>query len=211
MFEWAAGYADEGMAEGALDLLRGAVKAGYPRPSVVLSDTRFRALRRASVRASVRRILEEGVRESSITMVDPDEAGEALVVEGVVRDAAGEPVAGAVVYVFHTDRTGVYSEGGMDEDNPRLFGYMKTDAQGRFRYRTIRPGLYPDQDEPVESHVHCTVTAGGFKDKQARLGFRDDPFWKRHNREAPAWTMPVSRGPDGVAVCEHTIVLTRLP
>jgi hypothetical protein len=218
IFEWSASYTNEGMESAALDLLGGALEAGYPRPSAVLTDPRFRPLRDlARTRDGLRSLLRKHARESSQTLVDPKEPGEPLVVSGLVRGPDGAPVAGALVYVFHTDARGLYSEGGMDESSPRLFAFLKTDAQGRYEYRTIRPGHYPDQDEPVEQHVHLVVSAPGFRERTSRLSFRDDPFWERHRKNPPAWAkevppawaVEVTRGPDGVAHCTHELSLAR--
>jgi protocatechuate 3,4-dioxygenase beta subunit len=63
----------------------------------------------------------------------------------------GRPVAGVSIYVFHADADGLYSRDGRNSDeNARLFGALRTDAEGRYRYETIRPSGYGD----LSSHVH---------------------------------------------------------
>lgn len=67
---------------------------------------------------------------SSVVVAGADEPGERLVVTGRVIDGAN-PVAGASVYVFHTDASGVYAPGlsGPDAElDPRLHGALRTDA-----------------------------------------------------------------------------------
>ena len=60
-------------------------------------------------------------RDWSITIAGPEEPGRRLFVEGRVLRSDGEtPVAGATVFVFHTDSEGYYSPGGMDESLPAL-------------------------------------------------------------------------------------------
>ncbi len=198
----------------ALRWLRGSFEAGYERPSAVLSDPAFSPLRNdASHRAQIRELLAAHAREANIQLVPADEPGEPLIVSGTVLDAAGRPVDGALVYVFHTDCSGYYSQGGMDEDNPRLFGYMLTGPDGRYEFRTIRPGHYPDQAEPVEQHIHFEVTAPGYASQGHRLAFSDDPlwdrpglagdpFWRRHLPFPPPWAALVTRGAEGIARCE---------
>ncbi len=214
MFDWATGYAAENMTPGAFELLRGALAAGYPGPSEVLAEPRWRFLRNQSEsRRTIAGILREFARESSIAMVDKVEKGERLVVSVMLRDAAGKPVEGALVHIYHTDERGLYNESG-EGGNPRLFAFAKSGADGRIEYRTIRPGHYPmgpndDPSEVVDQHVHYEISCAGFRDRNYGLGFRDDPVWKRIGKEPPAYAAEVMRGKDGVDRCEHEIVLER--
>jgi protocatechuate 3,4-dioxygenase beta subunit/putative intracellular protease/amidase len=156
----------------------------------------------------VRGILRDTAWSSSAVIPPDGEPGEPLSVSGTILDPSGNPVAGAVVYAYHTDARGYYSPGGMDELNPRLFAYLKTGADGRYEFRTIRPGHYPDQTEPVEQHIHFEVTAPGFARKIWRLGFTDDPFWSgRAEPPSPRWVRPVTKGPFQIdqCVCDITV------
>jgi protocatechuate 3,4-dioxygenase beta subunit len=133
-------------------------------------------------------------------------------VAGRVVDREGRPVAGALVHAYHTDARGLYSEGGMDETNPRIFAFLRTGADGRFELRTIRPGHYPEsQEEPAEQHVHFEVEAAGFASRIDRLGFRDDPFWAKQGKTPPAWAAAVTREGDAPPRCERDLVLDRGP
>ena len=83
-------------------------------------------------------------------LVDASEPGTRLLVRGRLFAADGErPVAGAILYAYQTDVTGVYNP---KAGPPRLRGFMKTDAEGRFEYDTIRPGSYPGTN--IAAHVH---------------------------------------------------------
>jgi protocatechuate 3,4-dioxygenase beta subunit len=95
----------------------------------------------------------------------PDgEPGEALVLEGTVRDPAGRPAAGIIIYAYQTDAHGVYPR---DRSAPsaaarrhgRLRGWAQTDERGRYRFDTIRPAGYPDS--PVAQHIHMHVIEPG--------------------------------------------------
>lgn len=112
---------------------------------------------------------------SSIVVAGPDEPGERLVVTGRVVDGI-EPVVGASVYVFHTDVKGFYAPGTNDafaaELHPRLHGALRTDAEGRYRYETIRPGSY----QGIAAHVHHVVAAAGYKTRLFETQFQDDPI-----------------------------------
>ena len=87
------------------------------------------------------------------------ETGEPLVIEGVVRDAKGAPAAGVVVYAYHTDATGIYPRAGTRHG--RLRGWVRTGADGAYRFDTIRPGAYPGRDIPQHVHMHVIEPGRG--------------------------------------------------
>jgi protocatechuate 3,4-dioxygenase, beta subunit len=107
----------------------------------------------------------------SVTMIAPlTEPGERIVVHGKVIDAATKkPVAGVTVYAYHTDATGVYNRRGVRE--PRLKGWVTSDANGKFELRTIRPGRYPGASEPA--HIHFEYSGAGYPKQWDALEFRD--------------------------------------
>jgi protocatechuate 3,4-dioxygenase beta subunit len=114
---------------------------------------------------------------SSIVIAGKDEPGERLVVTGRTLDGR-KPVAGVSLYVFHTDAEGRYaidiSDPRAAEFNPRLHGSLRTDAEGRYRYETIRPGSY---GAPLgAAHVHYVVKAPGYQPLLLALQFQDDPI-----------------------------------
>ncbi len=168
-------------------------------------DPRFRGL--------IRRYADR----SSATMVTPDEPGEPLHVSGVVRDADDQPVAGALIYAFHTGNSGSYSSTGGnvadmgDSLNPRLFVYLRTDAEGRYEYRTIKPGQYPGSGPPA--HVHYAVEAGGFEKLETELMFEGDSRMSDDAREELEGigfvVAKLDRGEDGVLRCRCDLRLKR--
>jgi protocatechuate 3,4-dioxygenase beta subunit len=98
---------------------------------------------------------------------------------GIVKDKDGKPVADALVYLYHTDSRGWYAadaphvsmnEG--DMRHARLFGYVKTDKDGKFELHTIKPSGYPQSDLPAHIHVH--VTAKGYRNFVNEFLFDDD-------------------------------------
>lgn len=109
----------------------------------------------------------------SIRIAGAEEPGERMVVEGKVLGPGGEPVAGARVLVYHTDAAGHYSRGGMDESSSRLCGVLRTDARGRYRVETIRPGPYPGGRTP--RHLHYQVEAPRTPPRSFELMFEGDP------------------------------------
>jgi protocatechuate 3,4-dioxygenase beta subunit len=111
-----------------------------------------------------------------ITIAPEGEPGEPLIVSGTVyAEDVATPLAGVSVYVYHTDARGHYSlKDARDSENPRLRGLMRTDAQGRYEYRTVKPGSYPGTRNPA--HIHYVVSATGYREKQFEIIFEGDPF-----------------------------------
>jgi protocatechuate 3,4-dioxygenase beta subunit len=110
---------------------------------------------------------------STVVIAGPDEPGERLVVTGRVMDGT-KPVPGVSVYAFHADQKGLYEPQGMNRGvDPRLFGAMRSDESGGYRYETVRPGYYGGSDNP--SHVHYVVSAPGYRSRLVDLRFEDDP------------------------------------
>jgi protocatechuate 3,4-dioxygenase beta subunit len=82
-----------------------------------------------------------------------------------VGKANCDPVAGAIVDIWHCDAAGVYSD---TEDmtvrtrgSKFLRGYQITDAAGRVRFTTIYPGAYPGRAVHVHFKVRPQAPAGG--------------------------------------------------
>ncbi|MCI0695614.1 hypothetical protein L0337_26875 [candidate division KSB1 bacterium] len=164
----------------------------------------------------LRQVIRKYTRHANTVLAPPDEPGEPLIVSGTVRNVEGKPIAGALIYVFHADAKGYYAPArAMDEPNARLFGYMKTGADGRYEFRTIRPGGYPKQ--PIPQHIHMLVTAAGYRDHRCRstcqLVFADDPRmtaeWHKWAKKDGNPILSVTRDQDGIQRCVYDIVLHR--
>ena len=121
---------------------------------------------------------------SSERIAPDDEPGTALVVHGRAFDADGRtPLAGATVFAYHTDRSGIYRARGEPAHTWRLKGWARTDSEGRFEFRTIRPGPYPGGMDAA--HIHLTLfTADGTGHHAGGLLFDDDPLVSAVEREA---------------------------
>jgi protocatechuate 3,4-dioxygenase, beta subunit len=104
-----------------------------------------------------------GSRETSpsvATFAAPDEPGTRLVVDGGVWDYTGtRGVAGVKLEAYHTDAKGLYNPRGTNGD-ARLKGTVVTDAEGRFKWLTIRPMPYPGGGNPA--HIHIQASGGGY-------------------------------------------------
>jgi len=164
----------------------------------------------------LRKVIRQFARHANAVLAPPDEPGEPLIVSGTVRDGNGKPIAGALIYVFHADARGNYTQDRpMDEANARLFEYMKTGADGRYEFRTIRPGGYARA--PIPQHIHMLVTAAGYRDHACRstcqLVFEDDPRmtakWRRWAKEGGNPVLAVTRGEDGIQRSTYNITLDK--
>ena len=119
------------------------------------------------------------------SLVPGNEPGERLVVTGRVFGPDGKtPVEGASLYVYQTDKTGIYTRPVNDSRNPRLKGYLRSDAQGRYEYSTIKPGSYPNTQNPA--HIHYVVNATGYKERVFEIVFDDDPLVDQRIRDQAA-------------------------
>ena len=94
---------------------------------------------------------------TSTARIAPDtEPGDALVVHGrAVAEDGTTAIANAVVFAYHTDRTGLYDRRGSPAHSWRLRGWALTDASGRFEFRTIRPAPYPNRN--TAAHIHTNI------------------------------------------------------
>jgi protocatechuate 3,4-dioxygenase beta subunit len=101
------------------------------------------------------------------------EKGEALVIEGTVRDEEGQPVAGIIVYAYHTNAKGVYPRS--DTRHGGLRGWARTDGEGHYRFDTIRPGGYPGGSTPQHVHMHV-IEPGRCTYYIDDIVFDDDPL-----------------------------------
>lgn len=140
--------------------------------------------------------------ESRTTIADPDEPGRRLVLTGTVYEADGEtPASGVLLYVYHTNAEGIYPTRGDEMGNARRHGYLRgwlvTDAEGRYKVYTIKPGSYPGGNEPA--HIHMTVKRpGGDEEWIDSVLFEGDPKITPRIRERRR-----GRGGEGIVALEE--------
>lgn len=89
-------------------------------------------------------------------MATTKDDGEPMIISGTVFKADGKTVApDTLVYFYHTDMYGIYGRTGQHKHG-KFRGWMLTDRQGRYEFRSIRPASYPNTT--FSAHVHMTVT-----------------------------------------------------
>ena len=120
--------------------------------------------------------------------ISAGESGVPLLVEGTVRGFDGAPLANATVDTWHSDTEGYYDV--QKADAPmRLRARFKTEAGGRFAFRTIVPSYYPiPTDGPVgrmlaaqgrhpyrPAHIHFMISAPGHRTLVTHVFIAGDP------------------------------------
>ena len=111
---------------------------------------------------SFREVIKKNAAAGDITIVTKTEPGVRITVNGTVTDSSGKPFTNILVYFYHTDDKGWYSDTGVhilkfegDHKHSRLFGYVRTDSKGEFKINTIRPNGYPKSD--LAAHIHIQM------------------------------------------------------
>lgn len=97
--------------------------------------------------------------------------GEGMILSGTVTDGTGARVTDAMVELWQADAQGRY-DGGFQG-----FGRCRTDAQGRYRFTTLRPGPVAGRGNAVQApHIQLTLFARGLlAHLTTRAYFADDP------------------------------------
>lgn len=142
---------------------------------------------------------------AKVTIVSDKEPGEPLIVSGTIYAPDGRtPLGGIDLIVYQTDATGVYSTSGNggDNRNTRIHGLVRSGADGRYEFRTIKPGSYPASRNPA--HIHAYVSGPGYPEYWIdEYHFDDDPFVTSDMRSKAAKgslssILTLKRGADGV-------------
>jgi protocatechuate 3,4-dioxygenase alpha subunit len=118
---------------------------------------------------------------SDLTRGNPQ--GERIVIEGQVLDGDGAPVPDALLELWQANAAGRYNHGEDEQTDkpldPNFLGYgrVATDAQGRFRITTIKPGSVPGRGNALQApHISVAFFARGLlKQLFTRIYFADEP------------------------------------
>ena len=149
------------------------------------------------------------------TIVNEGEPGQPLVVSGTIYAPDGRtPLEGINLYVYQTDATGRYSTTGGDNRNTRIHGMVRTNAEGRYEFRTIKPGSYPGTRNPA--HIHAYVSGPNYPEYWIdEYLFAEDPFITADQRQKLGGkgtfgsVLSVQQGSDGVLRATRDIKIER--
>ena len=112
--------------------------------------------------------------------------GERIIVYGRVLEDGGRPVPDTLVEVWQANSTGRYRHAGDQHPAPldpnfSGGGRCLTDAEGRFRFITIKPGAYPwgnHHNAWRPAHIHFSVFGRAFVQRLVtQMYFPGDPLF----------------------------------
>jgi protocatechuate 3,4-dioxygenase beta subunit len=118
--------------------------------------------------------------------------GEPTVVNGRVLGIDGKPIAGAVLDVWQGAPNALYDVQDPGAPEMNLRGKFRSDAKGRFWFRTVKPVSYPiPHDGPIgkllrkmkrhpyrPAHLHFKVSAKGHAPVTTHLFVKGNPYLK---------------------------------
>lgn len=91
-----------------------------------------------------------------VVIVTDKEPGDRIILSGTIfKDDGVTPDSGVTLFIYQTDAGGYYHRPKEDVFQPRIFGWIRTAADGRYEIHTIKPApeiLVPN--EPAHIHVH---------------------------------------------------------
>ena len=112
--------------------------------------------------------------------------GQRIVVEGRVLGSDGKPLRGQLVEIWQANAAGRYLHAVDTHDAPldpsfTGAGRCLTDDDGRYRFVTIKPGIYPWGNHPNAwrpAHIHFSLFGRAFSERLVtQMYFPDDPLF----------------------------------
>ena len=164
--------------DSAIVALEKALFLGDIKPEKIYQETIFRSLFiDADIRVKTHNLLREYPQKESLNILDSLETGDILEINGLVTDAKDKAIPETVFYFFAVDANGLYApeyiKAGYGSNNPRLFGYVKTNEKGEFTINTINPPSYIGLNNI--RHVHYKVTTPGGVSNEGEFIFSKRP------------------------------------
>lgn len=130
-----------------------------------------------------------GPEDHDLTRQHPGEPlGERIIVHGQVLDSGGRPIPHTLVEVWQANSAGRYAH---DADkhpaplDPNFTGAGRclTDADGRYRFVSIRPGAYPWRNHDNAwrpAHIHFSLFGRAFTQRLiTQMYFPGDPLFSQ--------------------------------
>jgi catechol 1,2-dioxygenase len=121
---------------------------------------------------------------------DGADTGEVLIMHGQVRDDAGQPIAGAIVDVWHANTLGAYSVFDTTQSAYNNRRRIQTGADGRYKFQSIVPSGYAvppggatetllaavGRHGRRPAHIHFFVSAPGYRHLTTQINIDGDPY-----------------------------------
>jgi protocatechuate 3,4-dioxygenase beta subunit len=121
-------------------------------------------------------------------LVEPGSKAPRFVVTGRVLSPQCQPMANALVDFWHADEEGAYDNRGY-----RYRGHQFTDSEGRYRFETIVPAVYPGRTR----HYHVKVQPKGGRVLTTQLYFAGEPGNQRDGLYRPELELKTSKQGEG--------------
>ncbi|MEV5536370.1 protocatechuate 3,4-dioxygenase subunit beta [Saccharopolyspora shandongensis] len=126
-------------------------------------------------------------RDHDLTVQHDDEPlGERIIVSGRVLDSGGKPVPNTLVEIWQANSAGRYRHQGDRHPAPldpnfSGTGRCMTDADGNYRFITIKPGAYPWRNHDNAwrpAHIHFSLFGQAFTQRLiTQMYFPGDPLF----------------------------------
>jgi protocatechuate 3,4-dioxygenase beta subunit len=120
------------------------------------------------------------------TQHEGEPLGERIVVSGRVLGLDGRPVPGTLIEIWQANAAGRYRHANDRHAAPldpnfTGAGRCLTDAEGRYRFVTVKPGAYPWRNHPNAwrpAHIHLSAFGRAFTDRLVtQMYFPGDPLF----------------------------------
>ena len=123
-------------------------------------------------------------------LVEAGTRGRLVEISGQVLTRGCRPVGRALLDLWHADEWGEYDNKGF-----RYRGHVFADGEGRYRFRTILPALYPGRTR----HYHVKVQAPDRPVLTTQLYFPDEPSNRRDGLFRRELVMRMAEAGDGLS------------
>ena len=99
----------------------------------------------------------------------------------IVNVETCRPIEGVVLDLWHADHFGKYDVdySGHDRGIFKMRGRLRTDAEGKFRFRSVVPTAYGPGRYKRPAHVHYKVSADGYESLTTQMYFAGDEYLDR--------------------------------
>jgi protocatechuate 3,4-dioxygenase, beta subunit len=128
-------------------------------------------------------------RDADLTRISGQRAaaaGQIVYLSGQILDTQGRPVEGARIEIWQANTHGRYAHPWDNSRRPldpnfQGYGLQVTDAQGRYRFKTVKPGAYDSRPPHIHIDIADLTTQIYFPGEP--LNERDGIFRSTPNRE----------------------------